>query len=727
MLTFIPKLSMSSPAVPVSDVIILPNLSWAGLILLFPLVSLVLCGLCAAMRVKSKLPAVITTASLAGAFVTSVFLYFNYQPPGDVIPLLDWMNLTWGDGRFESFTANFSLYIDSLSLLWIMFVTGLGTLITIYASEYMEPDLGKGYSRFFAGVSVFLFAMSALVLSDNLLMLYLGWEGVGFASYWLIGYYFERPAAVAAAKKAFIVNRIGDLGLALAIYLIWTTFGTVQYDELSTIFAAGSMNPEFEGWTTSAIPFLLMLAAFGKSAQLPLYVWLPDAMEGPTPVSALIHAATMVTAGIYLIARTYQFFLLEPVSLHVIAWVGGLTALLAATIGMAQHDIKRIMAYSTVSQLGYMFLGLGVLTTYGAAYHVFTHAFFKALLFLTCGAIMHGFAGQLDLRKISGLRHMKGWRITAWTMLIGCLALAGFPLTSGFFSKDAILAEAFVTQGPGFEILGWMAIFTAGLTAYYTFRVWFRVCAGPASFEPGDEKHDDHGGEFHPHAPRFAINMVLVILAVGSLVAAVPYFMSNQADDRLVGGWVADMVHDSPARGGLPGFSDTHAVHAVADSHEAAAHVGEAAHPTLFGMDPHAAMYWISGTVGIVGLLLAAWLHLWRRSAADAIKAWLYSQFWIAWLPRAMERKWYVDEFYHVVIRAPLWILGHICYAFDRFIIDGLCVDGIARIPRGVARWLQPLQAGAVQSLAVVMAGGAAIILLLMALFMQFGWFGGQV
>jgi NADH-quinone oxidoreductase subunit L len=333
----------------------------------------------------------------------------------------------------------------------------------------------------------------------------------------------------------------------------------------------------------------------------------------------------------------------------------------------------------------------------------------------------------LDLRKISGLRHMKGWRITAWTMLIGCLALAGFPLTSGFFSKDAILAEAFVTQGPGFEILGWMAIFTAGLTAYYTFRVWFRVCAGPASFEPGDEKHDDHGGEFHPHAPRFAINMVLVILAVGSLVAAVPYFMSNQADDRLVGGWVADMVHDSPARGGLPGFSDTHAVHAVADSHEAAAHVGEAPHPTLFGMDPHAAMYWISGTVGIVGLLLAAWLHLWRRSAADAIKAWLYSQFWIAWLPRAMERKWYVDEFYHVVIRAPLWILGHICYAFDRFIIDGLCVDGIARIPRGVARWLQPLQAGAVQSLAVVMAGGAAIILLLMALFMQFGWFGGQV
>jgi NADH-quinone oxidoreductase subunit L len=725
LLSLIPKLAMSAPAVPVADVLIAPEMSWAGLILLLPLLSLVLCGLCAAMRVKSKLPAVITAAALAGAFVTSVFLYLNYEPPGDVIPLLDWINLSWGDGRFESFSANFSLYIDSLSLLWILFVTGLGTLITIYASEYMEPDLGKGYSRFFAGVSVFLFSMSALVLSDNLLMLYLGWEGVGFASYWLIGYYYQRPAAVAAAKKAFIVNRIGDIGLALAIYLIWATFGTVQYDELSTIFADGTWNAEFEGWTTSAIPFLLMLAAFGKSAQLPLYVWLPDAMEGPTPVSALIHAATMVTAGIYLVARTYQFFLLEPVSLHVVAWVGGLTALLAATIAMAQHDIKRIMAYSTVSQLGYMFLGLGVLTTYGAAYHVFTHAFFKALLFLTCGAIMHGFAGQLDLRKISGLRHMRGWRITSWTMLIGCLSLAGFPLTSGFFSKDAILAEAFVTQGPGFEILGWMAIFTAGLTAYYTFRVWFRVCAGPASFEPGDEVHDGHAGDFHPHPPRFAINAVLVVLAVGALAAAVPYFMSNQADDRLVGGWVADMVHDSPAREGIPGF---HAeVHAVAGGHESAAHAGEVAHPTIFGLDPHTAMYWISGTVGIVGLLIAAWLHLWRRSAANSIAAWLAARSWIGWLPRAMERKWYVDEFYLGVLRAPLWILGHVFHAFDRFIIDGVLVDGVGRIPRGVARWLQPLQAGAVQSIAVVMAGGAAIILLLMALFMQFGWFGGQL
>ena len=279
------------------------------------------------MKVKSKLPAWITTGSLLGSFVFSVLLYLDYTGTPELIPILSWINLSWGQGDAAAgFSANFTLYIDSLSLLWIMFVTGLGTLITFYASEYMEGDLGKGYTRFFAGVSVFLFAMVCLVLGDNLLMLYLGWEGVGFASYWLIGYYYKKPAAVAAAKKAFIMNRIGDLGLALAIYLIWATFGTIQYDEIMDVIASGQWKEAYDGWAVSLIPWFLMLAAFGKSAQIPLYVWLPDAMEGPTPVSALIHAATMVTAGIYLVARTYEFFLLAPESLHVVAWIGGLTA-----------------------------------------------------------------------------------------------------------------------------------------------------------------------------------------------------------------------------------------------------------------------------------------------------------------------------------------------------------------------------------------------------------------
>jgi NADH-quinone oxidoreductase subunit L len=705
------------PPVPIADVVEATSHWWAGFILWCPLISLALCGLCAAFRVKSKLPAWITVLSLACSFVLTIILG-NLENVPERIQLFEWISVDWVGG---SFVANFALYIDSLTILWMSFVTGLGTLIALYASEYMETDVGKGYARFFSGVSAFLFAMGCLVMGDNLLMLYLGWEGVGFASYWLIGYYYRRPAAVAAAKKAFIVNRIGDLGLALAIYLIWSTFGTVQYNELITHLDAGTFAASYEHWSVEAIPYLLMLAAFGKSAQLPLYVWLPDAMEGPTPVSALIHAATMVTAGIYLIARMYPFFLLEPASLHVVAWVGGLTALLAATIGMAQYDIKRILAYSTISQLGYMFLGLGVLTTYGASYHVFTHAFFKAVLFLAAGAVMHGFAGQLDLRKLSGLRRMKGWRIVAWTMFIGCICLAGFPFTSGYFSKDAILAEAFVTQGPGFEALGWIAIFTALLTAYYTFRVWCRVCAGPVHFEPGDELHDDghhdEGHEFHPHAPRFVINFVLVVIALGALLASVPYFMTNDVAE-IKGGWIADMVNDSTAAAGIPG----HEEHPGTIAHAA----GHAHHGSILGMDPHVAMYWISGVVGGIGLFLAFWLHLWRRQDADRLRSWLLARAWIRWLPVAMENKWYVDEVYHALVRAPLWLLGHIAYGFDRYIVDGLLVDGTARLPRLIARWFQPLQNGLLQSYAVTMAGGAVLIALLMVLMMQF-FEGGSV
>ena len=372
--------------------------SWAGWILWLPLISLALCGVCAAMKVRSKLPAWITVICLGASFAVTIALYLKVTEPV-VIPLFEWFNLHWQSaGASKSFVANFSLYVDSLTLLWMLFVTGLGTLIALYASEYMQPDVGKGYARFFAGVSVFLFAMSALVMADNLVMLYLGWEGVGFASYWLIGYYYTRPSAVAAAKKAFIMNRIGDLGLALGIWLTWVYFDTVQYAELFAHLHGITGEESVGGWQVKAIPFLFMLGAFGKSAQFPLYVWLPDAMEGPTPVSALIHAATMVTAGVYLLARMFPVMELHPYALPTVAWIGGFTALLAATIGMAQYDIKRIMAYSTVSQLGYMFVGIGVMTTFGAAYHVFTHAFFKAVLFLTCGAIMHGFAGQLDLR-----------------------------------------------------------------------------------------------------------------------------------------------------------------------------------------------------------------------------------------------------------------------------------------------------------------------------------------
>ena len=690
------------PAVDASAVIHASGMHWASFIMWMPLISLLLCGICAVCKVRSKAPAIITVVCLATSFVLTILLWHNYQGP-EVIHVFDWLNITWEEG---SFVANFAFYVDSLTLLWMLFVTGLGTLIAIYASEYMEHDIGKGYTRFFAGVSVFLFAMTCLVMGDNLLMLYLGWEGVGFASYWLIGYFYQRPSAVAAAKKAFIVNRIGDVGLALAIYLIWTTFGTVQYDEITSVLETHQYSASFGGWSVQAIPYLLMLAAFGKSAQLPLYVWLPDAMEGPTPVSALIHAATMVTAGVYLIIRTYPLFMLEGShALEVVAWVGGLTAFFAATMAMAQYDIKRIMAYSTVSQLGYMFLGLGVVTSYGAAYHVFTHAFFKAVLFLTCGAIMHGFAGQLDLRRLSGLRKMKGWKIVSYTMLVGCLCLAGFPFTSGYFSKDAILAEAFVTQGTGFEFLGWLAIFTAGLTAYYTFRVWFRVCAGPVHFEPGDELHGEEPSNFHPHAPRFAINFVLVVIALGALLAALPYFMPNETEG-LHGGWIAEMVNDSPAAAGVPG--------AVLDSAHGANIGHEVAHGDILGMDPHKAMYYISAIVGFIGIGIAFFIHLLSRSTADKLRSTLLSNKATRWLPTAMENKWYVDEFYIAVIRSPLWILGKIFSLFDRYFIDGALVNGIAAIPRVIARWFSPLHNGAIQSYAISMFGGALLIALLM-------------
>jgi len=694
-------------------------MSWAGWILWLPILSMLLCGICAAVKVRSKAPAAITVGLLGLSFLITCGLYASYETPVTV-HLFDWFRIAWADGA-ESFIAPFSLYVDRLTLLWMLFVTGLGTLIALYASEYMEADLGPGYARFFAGVSVFLFAMSALVMGDNLVMLYLGWEGVGFASYWLIGYYYQRPSAVAAAKKAFIVNRIGDLGLALGLYLIYHVFGTIQYSEIfAQILQGVNADAAAGGWPIKAIPFLLMLGAFGKSAQLPLYVWLPDAMEGPTPVSALIHAATMVTAGVYLLCRMFPLMQLHEYALPTVAWVGGLTALLAATIGMAQYDIKRIMAYSTVSQLGYMFLGVGVLTTYGAGYHVFTHAFFKAVLFLTCGAIMHGFAGQLDLRKISGLRHMRGWRITSYTMLYACLCLIGFPyISSGFYSKDEIMAQAFITAGPGFRALGVIAIVTAMLTAYYTFRVWFRVCAGEPHYEMGEEQHgpgSDHGGGHaghgsvtggeggggdggEPHAPREAINFVLLAITVGGIASI------------FLAGWARTSIADSTA-----------VVTAHWEHHEA------------FWSEPHKWMPLVASLAGLAGLGIAWWFHLANRKAADSLRSALLVNPLTRWLPTAMENKWYVDEFYHAVVRAPLWIGGHGLYLFDRYIVDLAIVDGVAKLPRALARAFQPLQNGVLQSYAITMAGGVSLVALLILALPQAiealsrlwaTWFGG--
>ena len=726
--------SLPTAALQIPPAIASPEFAWAGLILLLPVLSALLCLFCGAIGVKTKLPGAITAIALVASFATTLTLFLKL--PADAprtIHMFDWVAFAWtgssatGAVVWTGFLAPFSLYVDSLTLLWMLFVTGLGSLITIYATEYMEADVGKGYTRFFASVSFFLFAMGALVMGGNLIVLYLGWEGVGLASYLLIGYFYTRPSAVAAAKKAFIMNRIGDLGLALGVFLIWQNYGTVEYDALFKAISAGSAPAaESASWTAAAIPYCLMLGAFGKSAQIPLFVWLPDAMEGPTPVSALIHAATMVTAGVYLIARLYPMFVLYPDSLTVVAWVGCLTALVAATIGMAQYDIKRVMAYSTVSQLGYMFLGLGVGTSFGAVYHVFTHAFFKALLFLCCGAIMHGMAGQLDLRKMSGLRKVKGFGVISWTFLIGCLCLSGFPFTAGFFSKDSIIAQAFASENPTFALLGWIALFTAFLTAYYAFRVWFRVCGGPIKIdEPGDEMHghDDHahassshasnahgedghgkGGhgqnghaahEWHPHGPGFAIKGVLLVICIGALLAGLPSYLGEM---RHQPNWVETMVEHSSAASGIP----VHEHAAGGHGHHALSFTGIE--------DVHTATSVVASTVGILGICLAAFFHLFNRGAADKLRAALLSNGLTRWLPLLLENKWYVDEVYNAVFRFNAWVLGHVLHFIDKQLIDGLLVNGGARIPMEIGRVFQPLYNGALQGYAATMAGGIALI-----------------
>ncbi len=715
----------------------------AGLTLLVPILTLagaVLCGLFAAGRVKSKLPAWASVACLAASFACILVTFLDSATSTRIAHGFPWFDLEVGEG--SRLVAGFSFYVDGLTLLWMLFVTGLATLIALYASEYMSHDLGVGYCRFFAAFNLFVFSMACLVMADNLLLLYLGWEGVGLCSYLLIGYFYKKPSAVAAAKKAFIVNRVGDLFLALGVMLTFVHFGSVEY---ATIFAkaqpyieamkAGRLS-EIPG-SVALIPLLLMGGAFGKSAQLPLYVWLPDAMEGPTPVSALIHAATMVTAGVYLVARTYPLFLLSEHALPIVAWVGALTALLSATIGMAQFDIKRIMAYSTVSQLGYMFAGLGVLTSVGAAFHVFTHAFFKAMLFLSCGAVMHGFAGQLDLRKLSGVGSMPGWRVVGIAMLVGCLNLAGFPIiTAGYWSKDMILGEAFAT--PGAAPVGWILLLTAGLTAYYTFRVYFRVFVGPQEYEPGDElhSHDDHGHDdhghdahghsdaghgharaaskvnthdFHPHAPGWAINLVLATLAIAAF-AIIP--LAFRGDH---GGWAGTMVDHSSARY-VGASASLHDVGHGAGAGHVAGHVAGQdadhgpAHATFFGYDPHKAMMVVSGIVGLIGIAIAYVLHRAGRTSASRAKADdLLPR--LGPVPRWAQGKWYVDEFYEFLIRRPLLVLAHVFHLFDKLIVDGL-VDLAGALPRFMGRAIRPTQGGHLHGYALYMAGGLAAIVL---------------
>src|SRR6202522_1828277 len=416
------------------------------------------------------------------------------------------LTYTMHDGSPASFQADAGFLLDPLSSIWLLFVTGVGMLIHIYSTGYMAHE--GGYYRFFGYLNLFMFSMLTLILANNYVLLFVGWEGVGLCSYLLIGFYFHRKSASDAANKAFIVNRIGDAGFLLGMFFIAWIFGSLRFTQVTTLARAGNLSPETLTYITAAT-LLLFVGACGKSAQLPLYIWLPDAMEGPTPVSALIHAATMVTAGVYMVARSNALFVLAPKSMLVVAIVGALTAVFAASIGLVQNDIKRVLAYSTVSQLGYMFLALGVGAFAAGVFQVFTHAFLKALLFLGSGSVIHAMSGEQDLRNMGDLGHRIP--ITHRTMFIATLAIAGIFPFAGFFSKDAILWEAWSREGGAYRLLWGIGYATALMTSFYMFRLMYLTFRGRPRMS--------HDAEHHIHESPVSMTAPLVVLAICAIVA----------------------------------------------------------------------------------------------------------------------------------------------------------------------------------------------------------------
>jgi NADH-quinone oxidoreductase subunit L len=470
-------------------------------------------------RLQKGTVSAVCVGSIVLAFLMScgaVLQYTNWAPAHDHQPyqtiLYTWLGTDTGhltflksDGTQAPFQADAGFLLDPLSSIWLLFVTGVGMLIHIYSTGYMAHE--GGYYRFFGYLNLFMFSMLTLILANNYVLMFVGWEGVGLCSYLLIGFYFHRKSASDAANKAFIVNRIGDAGFILGMFFIVWYFGSLRYVDVNLLARSGHF--QIGDPIITAATLLLFVGACGKSAQLPLYIWLPDAMEGPTPVSALIHAATMVTAGVYMVARSNALFVLAPTSMKTVAIVGALTAIFAASIGLVQNDIKRVLAYSTVSQLGYMFLALGVGAFSAAVFHVFTHAFFKALLFLGAGSVIHAMSGEQDMRNMGDLRT----RIptTYWTMFIATLAITGIPPFAGFFSKDEILWQTWTSEGGAYRILWFVGYITALMTAFYMFRLIYLTFSGRPRMS--------HDVEHHIHESPSSMTMPLVVLAVMSLFA----------------------------------------------------------------------------------------------------------------------------------------------------------------------------------------------------------------
>jgi NADH-quinone oxidoreductase subunit L len=639
------------------------------LIPLFPLVGF-LVNASFGRRVGKRLAGAVACGAVLASFVVSlsaVWKLVSLPPEARTIaqPFMSWI----ASGDFD---VDFTLSLDPLSAVMILVVTGIGSLIHVYSTAYMHEESDSEFARYFSYLNLFVSFMLVLVLGANFLVMFVGWEGVGLCSYLLIGFWYQKKSATDAGKKAFIVNRIGDFGFLLGVLLAFVRFGTLDFQEIAR--AVSSLGPETTFGTLSLITLLLFVGATGKSAQIPLYVWLPDAMEGPTPVSALIHAATMVTAGVYMIGRNAVLFSHAPETLAVVAVIGVVTALMAGTIGLVQNDIKRVLAYSTVSQLGYMFLAMGVGAYAAGIFHLYTHAFFKALLFLGSGAVIHALAGEQDLRRMGGLK--KELPITYWTFLAGALAIAGVPGLAGFFSKDEIL---FRTYASGHTVLWAVGLLTSLLTAVYMFRLVFLAFHGDRKTGPVAPQS---GAHLHDAPPAMAV--ALVVLAVGSVVAGYVGLPASLGGSDRFGRFLE------------PSFTA-----------QAAPSAGEAAHDVAAETEAlEAGLMAVSTVVALGGIGLALFFFLKNPRAADAVA----NRF--AGLHRLLVNKYYVDEAYDAGLVQPIRIISEegLSKRIDARVIDG-AVNGVGEIVGGASEMLRRLQSGSVRAYAASLFLGVVLIL----------------
>ena len=634
------------------------------LIPLLPFVGFLLNGLLGRhlpQRAVTAIALLFTAASLAKVIQVAVLFRSLSTPYVERLPM-PWI-------ATSNFHVDFAFLLDPLTLVMLLVVTGVGFLIHIYSIGYMAHE--EGYWRYFAYLNLFMFFMLTLVLAESFLLMFVGWEGVGLASYLLIGFYFTRESAANAGKKAFILNRIGDFGFLLAMFLMITHFGSLSY---SAVFGAIAQHPELHGGFLTAIALLLVLGATGKSAQIPLYVWLPDAMEGPTPVSALIHAATMVTAGVYMVVRSHALFDRSPFSLGVVAIIGAATALFAATVGMVQSDIKRVLAYSTISQLGYMFLACGAGAYSAAVFHLVTHAFFKALLFLCAGSVIHALGGEQDMRVMGGLR--TSTPITFWTMTAGVFAIAGLPPLSGFFSKDAILYQTFLSPTAG-PVLWTVGVLTALLTSFYMFRLWYLTFFGTSRSEQLHGSEQLHRSEQHPHESPWVMLTPLVLLAVLAVS----------------GGWIGI----PKALGGGDQFA--HFLEPVVS-------VGTTTQPPVGSNSQELLFTAISVAMALIGLFFADLMYRRKPGMANELAERARGAY------QLLVNKYWIDQLYQATVVVPILFISRylLWNVVDRGVIDGGGFAGAGSV-RGVGALIQRVQSGNIRSYAGWLAVGAAALL----------------